>query len=78
MSAAMPALSGRELRVRLGGREIVHVDAIDIAQGQWTAVVGPNGAGKTTLLKALAQLLPHQGRVELLGRDMRDRRVAYR
>ena len=72
MSVAAPALSARDLRVRLGGREIVRVDSLDIVPGQWTAVVGPNGAGKTTLLKALAQLLPHQGRVELLGRNMRD------
>ncbi|SFM46375.1 ABC transporter ATP-binding protein [Variovorax sp. OV329] len=69
---AMPALSARQLRVRLGGREIVHVDGLQIAAGQWTAVVGPNGAGKTTLLKALAHLLPHEGQVQLLGRDMRE------
>jgi iron complex transport system ATP-binding protein len=36
--------------------------------GRWTALVGPNGAGKTTLLKSLAQLLPAQGRIDLLGR----------
>ena len=66
------ALAARNLRVRLGGREIVRVDALHIAAGQWTAVVGPNGAGKTTLLKALAHLLPHDGHVELLGRDMRE------
>jgi iron complex transport system ATP-binding protein len=66
------ALSARALRVRLGGREIVRLDELHIAAGQWTAMVGPNGAGKTTLLKALAQLLPGEGRVELLGRDLRD------
>jgi iron complex transport system ATP-binding protein len=33
-------------------------------------VVGPNGAGKSTLLKALAQLIPHQGTVELLDQSM--------
>ena len=71
-SSTVPALRARELRVRLGGREIVNVDALDIAAAQWTAVVGPNGAGKTTLLKALAHLLPHAGHVALLGRDMRE------
>lgn len=69
-TSMLSALSARELRVRLGGREIVNVDALDIVRSQWTAVVGPNGAGKTTLLKALAHLLPHQGRVELMGRDI--------
>jgi len=71
-ASTTPALRARGLRVRLGGREIVHVDSLDIVAGQWTAVVGPNGAGKTTLLKALAHLLPHAGHVELLGRDMRE------
>ncbi|MBW8461419.1 ABC transporter ATP-binding protein [Acidovorax sp.] len=32
-----------------------------------TVIVGPNGAGKTTLLKALAGLLPRQGKVQLDG-----------
>lgn len=69
---ATPAIAVRDLRVALGGREVVQVDSVDIAAGQWTAVVGPNGAGKTTLLKALAHLLPHAGSVALMGRDMRE------
>lgn len=32
-----------------------------------TVVLGPNGAGKTTLLKAVAGLLPRQGRVAIDG-----------
>ena len=43
---------------------------LTLAQGSWTAIVGPNGAGKSTLLRAIAGLLPMQGRVDLLGRDM--------
>jgi molybdate transport system ATP-binding protein len=35
--------------------------------GETVAVLGPNGAGKTTLLRALAGLLPVQGKVELDG-----------
>jgi iron complex transport system ATP-binding protein len=47
---------------------------IDLAvpAGRWSAIVGPNGAGKTTLLKALSQLLPYTGRVQLLGREARE------
>jgi len=63
------ALQTADLRVSLGGREVLHGVDLKLPAGRWTAVAGPNGAGKTTLLKALAQLLPVQGRVQLLGRD---------
>ncbi len=63
-----PALSASGLRVALAGREVLQGVDLSLPQGRWTAVVGPNGAGKTTLLKALAQLLPAHGRVDLLGR----------
>jgi iron complex transport system ATP-binding protein len=43
-----------------------------LPRGRWTSVVGPNGAGKSTLLKALAQLIPHTGEVQLLGEPMAD------
>lgn len=62
------ALAARELQVALAGREVLHGIRVDLPRGRWTAVVGPNGAGKTTLLKALAQLVPCRGSVELLGR----------
>jgi iron complex transport system ATP-binding protein len=66
MSGAAVAAEG--LRVTLGAKEVLHGVDLALAAGRWTAVVGPNGAGKTTLLRALAQLLPHRGRVSLSGR----------
>ena len=66
MSAALRA---EALRVHLGGTEVLRGVELSIAAGRWTAIAGPNGAGKTTLLRALAQLVPHQGRVQILGRD---------
>ncbi|HSW18238.1 MAG TPA: ABC transporter ATP-binding protein [Ramlibacter sp.] len=68
MSALAPALQARDLRVRLGAAQVLHGVDLALPQARWTAIVGPNGAGKTTLLKALAQLLPYDGQVELLGR----------
>jgi iron complex transport system ATP-binding protein len=65
----MTAVDCVDLRVALGGREVLHGINLRLQAGRWTAVAGPNGAGKTTLLKALAQLLPTQGRVQLLGND---------
>jgi len=64
----MNAMTARGLRVALGGVEVLHGIDLALPRGTWTSVVGPNGAGKSTLLRALAGLLPHAGRVELLGR----------
>ncbi|MDD2845917.1 MAG: ABC transporter ATP-binding protein [Rhodoferax sp.] len=66
------ALQARHISVTLGATEIVHDLSLGLPQGRWTAIVGPNGAGKSTLLKVLAGLLPHEGRVELLGQPMAD------
>lgn len=75
-----PALSARALRARLGEAEVLHGIDLDLPAGRWTSIVGPNGAGKSTLLKVLAQLLPAQGSVSLLGQplDTLDRRARAR
>ncbi len=74
------ALSARALRARLGEAEVLHGIDLDLPAGRWTSIVGPNGAGKSTLLKVLAQLLPAQGSVSLLGQplDTLDRRARAR
>jgi iron complex transport system ATP-binding protein len=64
------ALRGRGLTVRFGGRAVLAGLDIALPAGRWTSIVGPNGAGKTTLLRALAHLVPHEGTVFLLDRDM--------
>jgi molybdate transport system ATP-binding protein len=40
-----------------------------VPPGQTLALVGPSGAGKSTLLKAIAGLVPAQGRVAVDGAD---------
>ena len=45
---------------------------VTVDAGETVAVLGPNGAGKTTLLRALAGLVPIQGRVELDGEVLDD------
>ena len=33
------------------------------------SIIGPNGCGKTTLLKAIANILPYRGKIEIQGRQ---------
>ena len=55
------------------GRKTVLADIrFALSPGDWLMVVGPNGAGKSTLLRAIAQSIPHAGRVRLLGREVED------
>lgn len=67
MNAALQAL---DLRVDLGGQEVLHGVNLTLPAGRWTSIVGPNGAGKSTLLKALSGLLPAQGQVHWIGQPM--------
>jgi zinc transport system ATP-binding protein len=42
---------------------------LEVAEGDFVAVVGPNAGGKTTLLKIILGLLkPHKGKVHVFGR----------
>lgn len=51
--AAETGLSIKGLRAGYGSLDILNGIDIDIAQGQFVALMGPNGAGKSTLLKTL-------------------------
>ncbi|MCT9810737.1 ABC transporter ATP-binding protein [Acidovorax sp. Be4] len=80
----MHGLSIEALQVQLSGKTCVDQLSFDVRAGELFALIGPNGAGKSTALKAMAQLLPHAGRVLLDGEDLgrlapvqRARRLAY-
>jgi iron complex transport system ATP-binding protein len=77
-------LEAVDLTVRLGPRVIVERASLTLRRGEVVALVGPNGAGKTTLIRALAGLLPSEGRLSLQGRPFasyapreRARAIAY-
>jgi iron complex transport system ATP-binding protein len=65
------AIVAEGLYASLGGAQVLHGVDVRLHAGRWTSIVGPNGAGKTTLVKALAQLTPSRGAIQLLGRDAR-------
>ena len=59
-------------RVKVNRAGFVLDVQLDVDDGETVAVLGPNGAGKTTLLRALAGLVPVDGRVELAGEVLED------
>lgn len=70
---ADPVIRARGLSVRRGGRRgpvVVHDVDLEVAAGEFLAIVGTNGAGKTSLLQALAGVVEApRGTVEVLGVD---------
>jgi iron complex transport system ATP-binding protein len=77
-------LSVHELTVALDRVPILHAVSCAIPGGGWLALIGPNGAGKTTLLRAVAGLVPYQGRIDVEAADLgalrgrgRARLIAY-
>ncbi len=73
--APLLRVAGLDMRYTTRQGAVTHaLDAIDldIAQGEFVAVVGPSGCGKTTLLKILAGLVGgYQGQVALAGEPIR-------
>lgn len=54
-----------------GGRAVLEIPQLNLAQGERVAVVGHNGAGKSTLLRLLTGFMaPMHGQVQVLGRQL--------
>ena len=51
-----PAVRTRALVRRFGGRTVLDSLDLDLAPGQFTALLGRSGSGKSTLLRALARI----------------------
>ena len=72
LPVAAPALSLRGARVSFGNRTLWDGLDLDVAPGEFMAVLGPNGSGKTTLVRVLLGLLPlSAGEVRIAGRPPR-------
>lgn len=76
------AITVEGLRVRRGGREVLHGLSLTVAPGSVTGLLGPSGCGKSTLMRAIVGVqIVAAGSVTVLGQaagtaELR-RRVGY-
>jgi len=69
MSEGAPTIEAVDLRLQLGGTEVLDGIDLRVGPGEIVALVGPSGCGKSTLLSVLAGLRePDAGRVLIDGR----------
>ncbi|MBB6349963.1 peptide/nickel transport system ATP-binding protein [Nonomuraea muscovyensis] len=69
--AGVPVLQVRDLAVAQPGRLLFQGLGLELAAGDFVAVLGPSGSGKSTLLRTLAGLHPAaRGTVTLLGEQL--------
>jgi len=70
-----PLYQLEQVRQVVGGDDVIlDIEALDLPQGELTAIVGPNGAGKSTLLKILAFLeRPERGTIRFQGKPVSPR-----
>ncbi len=64
-------LSIKSLTVAYGGLKALVDVSVEVAEGQFIAIVGPNGAGKTTLFKTISGIVqPVSGSIMFDGKDL--------
>ena len=64
------AISVNDLTVTRGRKILLDGVSLEVATGEFVAIVGVNGAGKTTLLQAIAGVVaPPRGRIRVEGLD---------
>jgi ABC-2 type transport system ATP-binding protein len=62
------AISIDRLRVKRGGREVLHAVSLSVPAGSITGLIGPSGCGKTTLMRAIVGVqIVESGEITVLG-----------
>ncbi|MEO3785612.1 ABC transporter ATP-binding protein [Actinocorallia sp. B10E7] len=63
------AVRVEDLKVRRGGREVLHGLTFQVPRGRVVGLLGPSGCGKTTLMRSIVGVqVVESGTVEVLGR----------
>jgi ABC-type cobalamin/Fe3+-siderophores transport system ATPase subunit len=57
------------LRVALGGKQILRGIGMTVQSGEYVSIIGPNGAGKSTLMRCLLGMYSYEGSVRIAGRE---------
>lgn len=66
-----PVLAIESLSAGYHSRNVLEALSLEVAQGEFIAVIGPNGHGKTTLLRVISGLVvPRSGSITFAGRDI--------
>jgi NitT/TauT family transport system ATP-binding protein len=61
------AIDIKQLSVRFDGREVLQGVDLEVARGEFIAIIGPSGGGKSTLLRVIAGLLKTTSSVHVAG-----------
>lgn len=67
-------LTLNKVSVGYGGTDVVKNISLNVRSNENLSIIGPNGCGKTTLLKAVANILPYKGDIEIGGKSVRKMR----
>ncbi|GAA0179768.1 ABC transporter ATP-binding protein [Clostridium sediminicola] len=71
----MNVLEVKNLKKRLGKREIIKDVSFSVKKGEIFGFLGPNGAGKTTTIRMLVGLIaPNSGSISIMGHDIKSER----
>lgn len=77
----MIALEVKDVKKKLGKREIIKGISFSVEEGEVFGFIGPNGAGKTTTIRMLVGLIAQNtGEIKIMGEDIhknREKALSY-